>query len=90
MSVKLVQTDKELEFSDISAEKYREYVYVIPARFPQVKPAEWVFRIDDPIGLHVSASGGHRVFTPEQSFYVQPGWKIIRWENDKDTGPFRF
>ena len=54
-----------LEFSNIAGEEYREYVYSNGFRY----------RIDDPIGLHVSKSGGHRLVTFDGlSIYVIPGW----------------
>ena len=54
-----------LPFKDISGEVYREYVYESGARY----------RVEDPIALHVSVSGGHRIITAEGlSVYVIPGW----------------
>jgi hypothetical protein len=59
-----------LEFSDISSEKFREYVYT-----------DFSLTINDPLKLNVSKSGGHRVFSENgDSFYITPGWKYIKWQ----------
>jgi len=42
----------DLEFKDISSELYREYTF----------PGKEKIRIDSPLKIHVSESGGHRVF----------------------------
>ena len=54
-----------LPFKDIAGEGYREYVYESGARY----------RVEDPIALHVSASGGHRIINSDGlSIYVMAGW----------------
>lgn len=61
----------DLEFKNISSEKFREYTF----------PNGNIYRIDGPIALHVSKSGGHRVICDNgKCHYVQPreGW-AIRW-----------
>ena len=59
-----------LDFTDISAEAWREYVYA----------GGEVYRIDEPLLLHVSESGGHRLFDSKgDSYYVAPGWRVLRW-----------
>ena len=61
-----------LKFKDITAEKFREYT------FPNGKK----LKIKNPLQLHVSESGGHRLFDLDGvSWYVQPkeGW-YIRWK----------
>jgi hypothetical protein len=61
-------TDK-LKFQDISTEHFREYHF-------QNK----CLRINSPIALNVSPSGGHRVIDCRGvSYYVRPGWDYIRW-----------
>jgi hypothetical protein len=58
-----------LVFKDISAETHREYKF----------PSGTTLRIQNPTHLHVSASGGHRLFDAQgTSWYVQPveGWSI--------------
>jgi len=73
-----------LEFTDISSEDYREYIYADNS----------VVRIDNPVKLNVSASGGHRVYAATDStprgkcFYVAPGWRCICWEPRKDNPHF--
>ena len=60
-----------LEFTDISSEKFRRYTFSDGR----------IVHIDNPLFLHVSKSGGHRVFSEEGvSYYIQPseGW-FINW-----------
>lgn len=64
--------ESNLEFSDISAETHRIYTF----------PNGNVYRIENPQYLHVSKSGGHRIYTRDgYSHYVQPreGW-AIKWQ----------
>jgi len=61
-----------LEFKDISAEKFREYIF----------PNGNKLLIKNPTHLNVSASGGHRLFDAQgTAWYVQPqeGWSI-KWK----------
>lgn len=60
----------DFEFADISSELWREY------RF-----AKGIIRIDAPLRLHVSNSGGHRVFDADgYSHYIPPTWLHLRWQ----------
>lgn len=62
-----------LSFSDISSETKREYLLFTP---------EHPLKIDGkPLKLHVSKSGGHRIYTDTYCYYVQPkeGW-AVRWQ----------
>jgi len=61
-----------LDFKDVSSEKYRKYVF----------PNGGELKITNPVKLHVSKSGGHRIFDafgiswyikPDESWYIQ--WK---------------
>ena len=64
----------DLEFKDISTEKYREYVF----------PNSNKLLIKNPLFLHVSTSGGHRLFDAQSTaWYVQPkeGWSL-KWKVD--------
>ena len=59
-----------LDFEDISSERYREYRFL----------GGDVVRIDAPMKLNVSDSGGHRVFDAEGvSHYIPPGWIHLSW-----------
>lgn len=64
---------KKLKWNDITDEKVREYTF----------PNGRKLRIDKPLKLNVSDSGGHRVWCEGHGYYVQPqeGW-YIRWESD--------
>lgn len=62
----------DLVFSDISSEKYREYIFPNGAQY----------KINAPVYINVSKSGGHRIYSADGvSHYVNPseGW-AIRWE----------
>lgn len=59
-----------LEFTDISSEKIRTYVF-----------EGMDLAIYEPLWLHVSDSGGHRVFSASgESHYIAPKWLAIIWE----------
>lgn len=69
-----------LQFKDISSESFREY------SFPNGK----TLYIANPLYLHVSESGGHRLYDAQGvSWYVQPkeGWHI-KWESKEDSPSF--
>lgn len=64
--------ETNLEFKDISSEIRREYVF----------PNGNIYVIDKPLFLHVSQSGGHRLYSEDgYCHYVQPkeGW-VVRWK----------
>lgn len=64
-----------LEFTDISSEDWRSYTFV----YPDGKPFDLV--IDKPLKLHVSESGGHRLWDAQGiSHYVPFGWTHLRWK----------
>lgn len=58
-----------LEFTDISSERVRIYKF----------PGGDIVRIDGPKKLHVSSSGGHRVFANDGCHYIPAGWIHIHW-----------
>ena len=61
--------DTTLEFTDISSELYREYEF-----------ENKTIRIDGPLRLNVSASGGHRIFdSAGNSHYIPAGWLRLTW-----------
>lgn len=60
-----------LAFSDISSEAFRVY------EFSNGKEV----RIDEPLRLNVSPSGGHRLFDASgTSHYIPKGWVHLRWK----------
>lgn len=60
-----------LEFTDISSEAYREYNF----------GKNGFVRILAPQRLHVSASGGHRIFDGVgESHYIPAGWINLKWK----------
>jgi hypothetical protein len=61
----------DLEFKDISSESNRKYHFANGN----------TLYISQPLWLHVSASGGHRLFSADEiCYYIQPkeGW-YIEW-----------
>lgn len=69
-----------MEFKSISAEKFR--VYEFPDR--NVK-------IDNPLWLHVSKSGGHRILDDKEvSHYIPTGWVHLYWESQASNDGFSF
>ena len=61
------------EWSDISSEEYREYVF----------PGEETVRIEKPQKLNVSDSGGHRLLDGAgESHYIPNGWIHLRWKGE--------
>lgn len=72
---------EDLHFKDITDEQYREYVFACGE----------TIRLNNPVGLHVSASGGHRVYTADGvSHYIPSGWLELRWEVKEGRRPFAF
>lgn len=66
-----------LEFIDISSEIWREYTFL---------GGETV-RIDGPLRLNISESGGHRIFDASGiSHYIPTGWIHLKWMV-KDSEP---
>ena len=67
------------EFTDISSEEFRTY------EFPEFVSVT----IDRPMFLHVSGSGGHRVFDAEGvSHYIKPGWVHLYWKAKPNSPNF--
>lgn len=65
------RNESGLEFTDISSEHYREY------NFGQ----QGFVRIREPKKLHVSASGGHRIWDGNGvSHYIPTGWIELTWK----------
>jgi len=65
------RNESGLEFADISSEQFREYQFKGGA----------VVRITSPLKLHVSDSGGHRIFDERgESHYIPAKWIHLRWK----------
>lgn len=62
--------EANLSWNDISSEAYRVYQF-----------ADMEVRIDSPLKLNVSRSGGHRIFDAAgKSNYIPGGWRRLYWE----------
>lgn len=65
------RNESKLDFKDISSEKYRVYKFA----------GGDSIRIENPLRINVSKSGGHRIFDKSgMSHYIPPGWIHLRWE----------
>lgn len=65
-----MRNETHLEFTDISGEVYRTYV------FPSLEVT-----IHSPTHLNVSESGGHRILDSNgTSHYIPNGWVHLYWE----------
>lgn len=70
-----------LEFKSLEDEEYRVYIF---------SKNESV-RIENPVALHVSGSGGHRVFDKSGvSHYIPNKWIHLYWEVKHGEKPFKF
>lgn len=71
-----LRNNSDLEFSDISSEKWRQYDW-----------GHTTILIESPLSLNVSESGGHRVLAADGvSHYIPSGWIHLSWEA-KDGAP---
>lgn len=71
-----LKNESDNKFVDISSEEYRLYEF-----------AASTVRINEPLGLAVSDSGGHRVFDASgKSHYIPSGWVHLEWKS-KDGSP---
>jgi len=71
----------DLVFKDVSAEQQRSYVF----------QSNVEVTIQNPLKLHVSDSGGHRLFDAQGvSHYVPAGWIHLRWKSKPGTPHFDF
>lgn len=69
-----------LEFKDLSDELYRVYVY------PDME-----IKVEEPLLLNVSASGGHRIFDSKGiSNYIPAGWRRLYWKVKEGKSHFAF
>lgn len=68
------------QFTDISSEKYRTYIYLREVGEGK-ELRTYRYRIENPQYLSVSESGGHRVLDADgMCRYISPGWIAIEWE----------
>lgn len=70
---------QNMKFEDVSTEEWRRY--------------EWEgfsFEIKCPLRLHVSKSGGHRIFAADGCHYVPAGWMHIEWSTRAGKPHFTF
>jgi hypothetical protein len=64
-----LRNESGLAFTDITTEAWREYEF-----------RDERIRLDEPVALNVSKSGGHRVLTADGvSHYIPPGWHHLKW-----------
>ena len=72
------RNETNLEFKDISSERYREYTF----------PSGITVRIDNPLLLHVKEdSGSHRIYDAQgRSHRISPDFHQLTWES-KDGEP---
>jgi hypothetical protein len=81
IKLKLGGEMKDAEFTDISGEEWRKYLFA-----EEVLPDGRIRRsvslqINGPAYLNVSPSGGHRILDKEGiSHYVPCGWKHLSWK----------
>jgi len=72
--------ESKLEFKDLSDELFRVY------EFPDM-----VVRIEEPLLLNVSDSGGHRIFDSNGiSNYIPAGWRRLYWKVKENKSNFAF
>ena len=77
-----ITDNTELEFKDLRDEEFRMYDW---------RDGSEPIIIENPIALHVSASGGHRVLDAEgYSHYIPSGWKLLTWRVKPGCKPFAF
>lgn len=71
MKIDNLINESDLVFTDIKTEKYRIYQF----------DNNFSVRIELPIFLNVSKSGGHRILDAQGvSHYIPSGWKHLYWE----------
>jgi hypothetical protein len=74
----------KLDFKNLNSEVYREYLFASEGKTETV-------RIDKPLKLAVSESGGHRLFNEAgESYYVPAGWIQLKWVAKEGAPHFDF
>lgn len=76
-----VTNNPDLKFKSIETEQFRVYEFVDGSSF----------KINDPVALHVSESGGHRVLDKQGiSHYIPSGWVHLYWKSKDGQPAFLF
>lgn len=79
-----ITDNPELDFKPLDDEEYRVYEFNTGNEISGL-------RIDNPVALAVSKSGGHRVLDSEGiSHYIMPGWLHLYWKVKPGRKPFAF
>lgn len=79
MTFEDLRNQTDLQFTDISSELHRNYVYANGE----------ALRVEQPVALHVDEDGAHRLFTADgESVYVAPGFRMIVWETKEGEPHF--
>jgi len=74
------KVNMDMEWQNIDHEEYRVYIFSWDKKV----------RIDKPVLINVSKSGGHRILDAEDvSHYIPSGWVHLYWETN-DECAFRF
>jgi len=74
----------DLEFKNIDDEEFRSYTFVKEGKI-------YFVTIGHPLKLHVSASGGHRIFDADGvCHYIPSGWIHLKWKAKEGEDHFRF
>lgn len=77
----MVLENVEIEFKNIESELYRVYVF----------PDGSEVKIENPVGINVSKSGGHRVLGDNGlSHYIPSGWIHLYWKPKTGQPAFVF
>ena len=77
------RNESNSKFIDISSELWREYIRQNDDK------TEIITRIDEPIALNVSKSGGHRLFDANgECHYIPSGWNHLKWKVKDDQPHF--
>jgi hypothetical protein len=74
--------ESENEFTRIDSEDHRTYTFAVDGKKVEI-------RIDSPILISVSQSGGHRIFDAAmQSHYIPHGWVHLQWTTREGRAHF--
>ena len=81
MDTSKITNNPDLKFNSLEDEKFRVYEF----------PNGTSVKIDCPVALAVSASGGHRVLDVlGVAHYIPSGWHHLYWQPKEGTLPFAF